>query len=256
MGTPNRTAVRIIGNLCGYGYQASADSDFQARLRRNVNGIGRRSTKADAWNATLIAIPTTQQESGPGSKPARLLDSRTLTWGKVKKDPRIIDRDITGFRFNDTKRKRLNLARTWLDQNWPEVKSFQVELNALGPDDENRYEAEREAADFLAGRNEGILGVGPKQARNFWQYLGYSVWTIPLDSRVKKILKAPPFSMHWESNVISNLKYLELEQQIIDYCKAVKKRKAYPVLLDSALFNMEGLMRSLAGFPNLDQHGF
>lgn len=256
LGAPNREAVQIIGNLCGYGHQASAASDFQARLKRNVRGTGRRSTKAHAWNATLIAILTTQQPSGPGSKPAQALHSGTLTWGKVKRDPRIINREIRGFRFNDRKRQQLRLALTWLDQNWPEVKSFQAELNALGPDDESRYEAELEAADFLANKNDGIFGVGPKQARNFWQYLGYSVWTIPLDSRVQKVLQAPPFSMSWGSKGITKAAYLEIEQQVAILCRAVKTSKVYPVLLDSVLFNMQGLMRDLAGFPNQDRHGF
>jgi thermostable 8-oxoguanine DNA glycosylase len=256
MGAPNREAVRIIENLCGYGYQAPAASDFQGRLRRNVHGIDRRSSKADAWNATLIAILTTQQPSGPGSKPAQALHSKTLTWGKVKRDPRIIYREISGFRFNDTKRRQLRSARTWLDRNWPEVKSFQTELDTFGPDDESRYEAELEAAELLANANTGILGVGPKQARNFWQYLGYTVWTIPLDSRVQKILQAPPFSMTWGNKGLTKAAYCRIEEQVGELCRAVTTTKVYPVLLDSVLFNMQGLMRDLAGFPNRDRHGF
>ena len=64
MGRTKREAVRIIRKLCEYGYQAPIASDFNTRLRRNVCGIDRRSTKADAWNAILIAILTTQQQSG------------------------------------------------------------------------------------------------------------------------------------------------------------------------------------------------
>ena len=93
---PRREAVRIIRKLCRYGYQAPSSSDFQGRLRRNVRGEGRRSTKADAWNATLIAILTTQQPSGPESRPAQVLRSGVLTWHKIKIDPRIITREIQG----------------------------------------------------------------------------------------------------------------------------------------------------------------
>jgi hypothetical protein len=256
MGRPNRHAVRIIENLCRYGYQTPATSDFQARLRRNVRGEGRRSTQADAWNATLIAILTTQQPSGPGSKPAKVLQSKAVTWQKVKRDPRIITREIRGFRFNKTKRQRLRFARTWLDQNWPGVKLFQTELNAFEPDDPDRYRVECEAANFLSNGNGGIRGVGPKQARNFWQYLGYAVWTIPLDSRVQKVLQAPPFSMNWGSKPITTAAYSEIEQDLATLCRAVKPHKVYPVLLDSVLFNMQGLMRDLAGFPRSDRHGF
>src|SRR3970282_451490 len=81
---PRREAVRIIRKLCRYEYQAPSSSEFQGRLRRNVRGEGRRSTKADAWNATLIAILTTQQPSGPESRPAQVLRSGVLTWHKVK----------------------------------------------------------------------------------------------------------------------------------------------------------------------------
>ena len=256
MGGINRKAVRIIGNLCDYGYRASAASDFKGRLRRNIRGVGRRSTKADAWNATLIAILTTQQASGPGSKPSQALRSGALTWRKVKKNPRVIKREIKGFRFNSTKQKQLRIARIWLDQKWPEVKSFQTKLNAIGPDHSNRYEIELEAADLLANGNDGIFGVDPKQARNFWQYLGYAVWTIPLDSRVQKVLQAPPFLLRWGDRGISKSAYLDIEQQVGELCRAVKSCKVYPVLFDSVVFNMEGLMRDLAGFPNPDQHGF
>jgi hypothetical protein len=209
-----------------------------------------------AWNATLIAILTTQQRSGPGSKPAQALNSGNLTWGKVKRDPRIINREISSFTYNSKKQKQLRLTRTWLDQNWRKVKSFQGKLIKLEPDDERRYEAEVKAADFLANRKNGISGVGPKQARNFWQYLGYSVWTIPLDSRVQKILQAPPFSMTWGRNENPGKNYCEIEEQVVQLCKAVKTTKVYPVLLDSILFNMERLMRDLAGFPTQDGHGF
>lgn len=256
IGIPNREAVRVIENLCSYGYRTSDSSDFQGRLRRNVRGQDRRSTKADAWNATLIAILTTQQPSGPGGKPARLLQSGALAWHKVKKNPGIIPREIRGFRFNSTKRRQLQTARTWLDKNWPEVKAFQVELSALGPDDPARYKVECEAADLLSNSDGGIQGVGPKQARNFWQYLGYTVWTIPLDSRVQKVLQDPPFLLSWGSRQITKAAYSEIEQQVGGLCRAVRASKVYPVLLDSTLFNMQGLMRDLAGFPNPNQHGF
>lgn len=115
---------------------------------------------------------------------------------------------------------------------------------------------ECEAADFVLGRNGGIEGVGLKQARNFWQYLGYSIWTIPLDSRVQKVLKEPPFSMNWPGKGLPASRYLLIERSVGDLCRAARNPKAYPVLLDSALFNMEALIRDLVGFPRPNRYGF
>lgn len=143
--------------------------------------------------------------------------------------------------------------RSWACQA---VKWYQAQLDVLGPNHPDRYELECEAADLLLGCNGGIRGVGLKQSRNFWQYLGYTVWTIPLDSRVQKILRDPPFSVSQASKGITKTKYSEIEQHVGSLCRAVKAPKVYPVLLDSALFNMQGLMRDLAGFSDQDQHGF
>jgi len=62
--------------------------------------------------------------------------------------------------------------------------------------------------------------------------------------------------MSWGSKGITKAAYLEIEQQVAILCRSVKTSKVYPVLLDSVLFNMQGLMRDLAGFPNQDRHGF
>jgi hypothetical protein len=256
MVSPNREAVRVIQKLCSYGYQAPASSDFQRRLRRNVRGNERRSTKADAWNAILIAILTTQQPSGPNGKPAEVLRSGLLSWRKVLRDSRVISQGLSGFRFNRKKGRQLRLARVWLIENWGKVKRFQSRLNTLKPDDPARYGIECEAADLLADRRSGITGIGPKQARNFWQYLGYTVWTIPLDSRVRNILQAPPFSMNFESNGITKKVYSRVEQEVATLCRAVSTPKVYPVLLDSALFNMLGLIRDLVGFQRSHGHSF
>ena len=252
----NKRAFEIVDALVRFGYKTPPASNFQSRLRRNVHGVDRRSTKQDTWNAILIAILTTRQRSGPGSKPANLLESRALSWLRVMNDQATIAREVVGFTYNKDKRKYLMKARIWLDQNWNKVQSWQAKLNDFKPDDIGRYDVELDAARFLAHRESGILGIGEKQSRNFWQFLGYSVWTIPLDSRVRTILEAPPFSMDFGGDSITRKNYLDVERQIIDLCMGVKKNKCYPVLLDSLLFDMEGLMRDLAGFPRLDKNGF
>lgn len=249
-------AVAIVERLCHFGYKTPPTSDFMGRVSRNIRGEGRRSTKADAWNGILIAILTTQERSGRDSRPADVLNSGVIGWRRVNENPRRIDHHIQKFRFNDTKRRRVKKARRWLDDNWGGLRHFQGELDALRLNNPNRYKIECEAANFMLGRNGGLDGVGQKQARNFWQYLGYTVWTIPLDSRVQKVLTAPPFSIVWKGRSLTRRRYLDIEQYVIDLCRATRRPKAYPVLLDSALFNMQGLIRDYAGFPRHGETGF
>lgn len=183
-------AIKTIQLLTSVGGE-SPSSLYAERLRRNIRGKGRRRTVDYAWNGLLIGILTTQQRStGRTNLVRELLNSGALSWETASNDPTLITRAVKGFNHNKRKRAYVRSARKWLLDNDEGIKKHRRTLKRIPVDKvQERYAAEVDAADFL---REGVLGIGPKQSRNFWQYLGYSAWTIPFDSRILAILESPP----------------------------------------------------------------
>lgn len=231
-------AIKTIQLLTSVG-DKSPNSLYAERFERNIQGKGRRNSINDAWDGLLIAILTTQQRSTGRSNLVRdLLNSRALAWKIARKDPTSITRGVKGFNYNKRKRTYLRAARRWLLNNAKKISEHRLAIDQIPVDQiQERYNVEVEAADFL---RKSVKGIGHKQSRNFWQYLGYTAWTIPFDSRILAILEAPPFFMDPE------LKYLEAEEQVIALCQDAE---TYPCLLDASLFDLEGLMRSYVGLP-------
>lgn len=234
-------ALTVVKRLDYYGQQTGANSLYQRRVAANIRGEARRARIDGAWRAILIAILTTQQRSTGKDKKRLTRAIQSLRWCDVNNNPRLIKRYITGFHYNDKKLKRIKNARRWLNDksNWKRLRKFQRQIGRIPVDVDNyreRYDTEKSAADFL----RELDGIGPKQGRNFWQYRGYSVWTIPLDSRVKNILSEPPFSRD------TSRRYEDLELDVVELCK---EAGTYPCLLDALLFDLEALMRGLVGLP-------
>lgn len=175
---PRIKAVETIQLLAKFGAE-SPKSLYSERLQRNIHGKGRRRTVDHAWDGLLIGILTTQQQStGKHNLVRDLLNSGTLTWEIASNDPCSIDRVVNGFNYNRRKRTYLLSARKWLQNNVEMVGEHRRAINRIHVNNvEEQYTAEVSAANCL--RKE-ISGLGPKQSRNFWQYLGYSAWTISL----------------------------------------------------------------------------
>jgi hypothetical protein len=232
-------SVSVIRALDQLGRQSSPSSLYQKRLTSNVQGGRRMSTQSGAWDGLLIGILTTQQRStGRTNLVRQVINSGKLGWAKVSANPRVIDEQVQGFNHNRRKREYLGNAAIWLQDNWKVVKSYQRKILGVPVSKwKERYAVEQEASNFLA---DGISGIGPKQARNFWQHRGYAVWTIPLDSRIKAILAAEPFHLDIGGH------YEDVEWEVIQLCRYAK---TYPCLLDASLFNMEGLVRGYVGLP-------
>lgn len=231
-------SIRMVKALSAIG-RKSRSGLYADRLKTNILGKGRKNRTSDAWDAILIAILSTQQKStGRSNKVKQLLEERNLSWRIAKTKPGSISDCVNGFNLNRRKREYLSLARSWLLQNHREVGKYRRALDSIPVASFGaRYPLEVEAAKFI---QSGVKGIGPKQSRNFWQYLGYSAWAVLLDSRILAILEAPPFSLN------TQLGYFELEARVIELCT---KANTYPCLLDASLFDLEGLMRAQVGMP-------
>jgi hypothetical protein len=95
---------------------------------------------------------------------------------------------------------------------------------------------ERDAAQFAAINLEG---VGPKQSRNLWQWLGLTRYEIPLDSRVVGWINRNLSTQVDESKLWDD-KYYEL---ILDYVQDVcAKAGVLPCIFDAAAFDNENVL--------------
>jgi len=230
-------AIQVIKKLNSMGEKASFDSLYQRRLHRNVNGNNLRASKSEAWQGLMVAILSTQQRStGPNDRTKDTLN--LLKWRTVRRDSDAIRNTVNGFNHNRKKIDFLEQAKNWLDENWRILKPYQDSISSTSIKDwEQRLTKEREAADFLS---DSVKGIGLKQSRNFWQYLGFSVWTIPLDSRIKSILGDTPFKINMSGE------YEDIELEVATLCS---RAKTFPCLLDATLFNLENLTRGYVGLP-------
>lgn len=242
----NSDVFHVINKLNQLGRNSCEKSLYRKRLTANIYGQGRLSRQSSAWNALIVSILTTQQRStGKSNLTGDLLKSGNLHWSKVKENPEIIGEYVKGFNYNNKKQKYLKCAVSWLNRNWEEVKLHQRNILKADIDDwEARYKVECDAARFL----QGVTGIGLKQGRNFWQYRGYSVWTIPLDSRIRTILSAKPFSISIGDSYKNEAGYKMIERKVIELCRQVNFQ-TYPCMLDASLFNLDGLVRGYVGLP-------
>src|SRR5438552_9245417 len=142
----------------------------------------------------------------------------------------------------------------WLARDgWAHVEEWFNKLAELRSKPPNRQSQplERDAARFAMGfdpntARKRLMGLGPKQARNLWQWLGLTRYEIPLDSRVTDWInrnltaKADGGRLSDENYYVSLLDYL---QEVCD------RADVLPCVFDAAAFDNS----NSAAFANLAQ---
>jgi len=86
----------------------------------------------------------------------------------------------------------------------------------------------------LAHIVDELKGFGPKQSRNFIQWLGVSQYEIPLDSRIMDWLKKNDFPIPMSAKMLSDLDYYEF---VLDGFQALcAKAHIFPCIADASIF--------------------
>ena len=112
------------------------------------------------------------------------------------------------------------------------------------------FKLEREAANWA---DSTFAGLGPKQSRNLWQWLGLTRYEIPLDSRVTNWVNTS-LTNKIESKRLNDLKHYE---SVLDYLQTIcHKADALPCELDAAAFDYEDLGFGSAKGPTTTESGF
>ena len=202
------------------------------RIKRNIEKNCIDLSQNNVWKILIGCEITTQQKSGEGSKVNKFLKSnkKIFDFNYCKDHPDIISEELR----NSQLRRHLKIAE-WLKEiiiQWEngEWKNLEKKLNLLKK--EHTKEDELEIISYL--RNGKYKGLGPKQSRNFLQWLGLSIYEIPIDSRTLKVLKKCECNFVPGAAALQDeitYEYLEKGLQLVS-----EKLNILPCLLDACFF--------------------
>lgn len=214
---------------------------FKIRIGRNVSGPPPEISHERIWKAFVLCLLTTQQRSGPGSAVMKFLcaqpfplDLTTFRANYTSEGFAAVLRSYGGIRRSPTIANQLfeNL-QTLENGGWQLVDEMVKRLmdqRCREPQDMDK----RLERDMAVALDAGFAGIGPKQARNFWQHLGLTRYEIPVDSRISKWLSRVSFPIALSANLLANADYYNIVLDGIQLlCKA---SGVLPCLLDAAVF--------------------
>ena len=231
--------------------EGSKDTDFfRDRRVRNVSQPPPEFSCTEFWRVLLGCLLTTQQRSTKGSPVNRFLETRTfpLAFNACKSEPSVrqfVSKAIESFggiRRGVTISKQAEENWKRLDRGlWNEAEEWFNRLRqqrSREPQNQDRV-LERQAAHWA---DNSFAGLGPKQSRNLWQWLGLTRFEIPLDSRVTEWVN-DNLAAKIEVKRLGQLRYYE---SALDCIQAIcEKAEVLPCELDAAAFDYEDL-----GFGN------
>jgi thermostable 8-oxoguanine DNA glycosylase len=218
---------------------------FVERVNKNIKNRSLHLSKDDIWRTIVGCLLSTQQNVQQGKPVVKFfeLDPFPLCLEKCNKnDLRSYTEKVLlnfgGIRRYEVIGKELEENLKWLDNSkgkgWDQIFYEAEKLAKIRERDPvfEDIEKERRASNLVAN----LKGFGPKQSRNFWQWMGYTRYEIPLDSRVTKWINISGIlPIKLSSKALSDKDYYEMVLDWIQYlCKEVN---VLPCLLDAAIFS-------------------
>jgi hypothetical protein len=233
---------------------------FKERRAANVCQPPPAFSRERFWYVVIGCLLTTQQRSTRNSPVDRFMNQPSF--------PVSVElcqcQDIESFMLECLKefggiRRGVTIARqaghNWrqlYDAQWAEAEKWFDRLLAQRSREpqEGDFKLEREAANW-ADRN--FAGLGPKQSRNLWQWLGMTRYEIPLDSRVTNWVNTN-LTGKIEPKRLNDLRYYE---SVLDYLQGIcHKADVLPCELDAAAFDYEDLGFGSTKEPTTTEPGF
>lgn len=205
--------------------------------RRNTN-LGKEKpelTKGYVWQVMVSCLLTTQQRVSPGSAVDRFVNSPPflLRYQKCREQKNVgrycqkVLQGFGGLRRSIIIGAEIDANLKILEQGgWA---ALIQQFNSITRP--QTVDAEREAADFV---DDLLRGFGPKQSRNFLQWLGLTQHEIPIDSRIVNWLNEFGFPVTLSPAALADRYYYHF---ILDGIQQLcEKSKMSPCLLDAAVF--------------------
>lgn len=204
------------------------------RLEKNVNRNGIRIDIETLWRSHFIGLLTSNQNSSKGSPVHNILHDKNfkLSYNICSKKRASLPSFISSTLKNHGGIRYYKNIGKYAAYNFHLFEDGTVSeiINQLNLSQDQI--SERQAAYFI---KENLKGFGPKQSRNFLQYLGLTKYEIPIDSRVIKWLNNNNFfDTKLSAKGISNdLAYDHFNDLFIALADEVG---IYPCVLDAVIF--------------------
>ncbi len=206
------------------------------RQRRNVERKDIDLSKPALWRVFVGCQVTTQQRSGPGTPVSRFIDSDSpaLNYEACRRTLSVremFERELTSAGLRRAPTIASNLQQILAELEGGEWKTLLQYLATL--ESNTTREKEQKVAAYLQSRK--YPGLGPKQSRNFIQWVGLSRYEIPLDGRVLKKLKELGCSFVPRATSLSDetvYRFLQSGLQQISTELGI-----YPCTLDACIFS-------------------
>lgn len=206
------------------------------RIRQNVTRTRVNLSRKRIWKVLVGCLLTTQQKSGPKSWVAKFIKTKPfpLDYNTCLSKYDVVEnfsyKTLSSFGgIRRTKSIASEIARNLaLLENglWTEIlkmlKSLQYEAT---------QEEERKIADYI---DDHFVGFGPKQSRNFLQWLGLTRYETPIDSRILKWLKDFGFPVALNPKALSDKNYYHFVSD--GFQELSKACDVYPCILDASVF--------------------
>jgi hypothetical protein len=240
--TPTTEDLRAIRQLL----EACKNDQFvRERVDENVSGPIPSFDREHFWRILLGCLLTTQQRSTSGSRVDQFLSLQPFPLSLARCHDQVektILETLTAHRCSRWPAKIAKQAaanHAWLEKGgWARMERWFLRLVAQRSVHPQRAHArlEREAAHFAA---INLVGIGPKQSRNLWQWLGLTRYEIPIDSRVADWINGN-LSLQVTIEKLGDDKYYEAAlDRVQNLCE---KAGALPCAFDAAAFDNENSM--------------
>ena len=202
------------------------------RKSKNIEKKGIDLSKNNVWKILVVCEITSRQKSGENSPTDQLLKSgsKLFDFNYCKNNHNFIIEELKKFnlrRYNTIAEWLILIIKEWELGEWD---ILQKKLTLLKKD--HSKEDEKQVIDYL--RSGKYKGLGLKQSRNFLQWLGLSIYEIPIDSRVIKVLENCGCNFVPGSNALQDdatYEYLEIGLQMIS-----EELQILPCELDACFF--------------------
>jgi len=207
----------------------------QDRVKRNLEGNNFELTREKIWQVLVGCLLTTQQRSGPESNVARLLQTNPflLSYEICLREPDVKEfcfETLSSFRgIRRTNRLAEEIAVNLLRLEKGLWHDLITRLNDLKI--KTSANLEKSTANFIADK---FKGFGPKQSRNFLQWLGLTRYEIPIDSRITRWLNKFGFPVDLSASALGDRNYYQFVSTGIQ--KLCEASEIYPCILDAAIF--------------------
>ena len=217
--------------------QQANNAFVRNRTRNNLAEVKRQVRKKRFWFSMVRMTLTSVQRSGPNSPVGRFNRTRPFplsyeaACGATHVETFIagVLQDTGGIRFYNNIANQLATNFDILENGeWSHAIRQCNRLIRPVPG-----AVEKEVANYIG---EKFAGFGPKQSRNFLQFLGLTRYEIPIDSRVTEWLNEFGFPIRLSPTALADRNYYEFVSQ--GFSALCERSDVYPCILDAAIFSM------------------